>query len=199
MRAGSLLLGAVLLPWCMRAEILCALGKDVASYKPAQDQRPSSDALQLAGRVNAALKTICAEHCPIMGLFRNPTAPNAMLIADTAQAKLVYSPAFFAAGYNSFGDSGIVAIIAHEVAHALDATMGAGWIKAGWTPELRADAWTGCVLAKIDPGPKGLEPSLSALAQYPSPAHPGWKQRLTVIRIGYTQCGGDGSRFDQRK
>jgi len=198
MRTAWLLVGA-LLPGCMSAEVLCVLGKAAASYTSAQDQRPSSDALQLASRLNTALKAICADRCPQMALFRNPTVPNAMLIADSGQGKLVYSPQFFAAAYESFGDSGILAIMAHEVGHALDATLGAAWIKNSWTPELRADAWAGCVLARIDPGPKGLEPSLAALAKYPSPAHPAWNARLSVLRTGFTQCGGSALKFEKRK
>ena len=199
MRTGTALAAWLLLPLSAAAQIVCALGSSASSYKPAADQRPTSDALQLASRVNAALKTICADHCPTMALFRNTTAPNAMLIADAGQAKLLYSPQFFAAAYDSFGDDGIVAIIAHEIGHALDATLGAAWIKNSWSPELRADAWAGCVLAKTGQGPSGLEPSLAALAKYPSPSHPGWAMRLRVIRIGYTQCGGDASKFDKRK
>src|ERR1700732_2365855 len=105
-RSQWLLAAALVLP--LKAEIVCALGSDTASYKPAADQRPSSDALELAGRVNAAVKTICGAQCPTMALFRNATAPNAMLIADSGQAKLVYSPQFFAAAYESFGGTGIV-------------------------------------------------------------------------------------------
>ena len=199
MRTGTALTAWLLLPLGAAAQVVCALGSGASSYKPAADQRPTSDALQLASRVNAALKSICADHCPTMALFRNTTAPNAMLVADAGQAKLVYSPQFFAAAYDSFGDDGIVAIIAHEIGHALDATLGATWVKNSWTPELRADAWAGCVLARIDPGPSGLEPSLAALAKYPAPSHPSWAIRLPVIRIGYTQCGGEGSKFDKRK
>ncbi len=198
MRTGWLLV-ATLLPWCASAEILCALGKDAASYKPAQDQRPSSDALQLATRVNTALKAICADHCPQMALFRNTTVPNVVLAADSGQGKLVYSPQFFAAAYESYGDIGIVAIIAHEVGHALDASMGAAWIKNSWSPELRADAWAGCVLARMDPTAGDLERGLTALSKYPAPTHPVWSQRFPVVRTGYTQCGGSALKFDKRK
>lgn len=192
-----LLAVALLAP--VKAEILCALGPDASSYKSAQDQRPTSDAMQLAARVNAAVKTICGVHCPVMAVFRNATAPNVMLMADGDQAKLVYSPQFFGAAYDSFGDDGIVAVIAHEVGHALDATMGASWIKSSWTPELRADAWTGCILARLAPGPASLQPGLSALSKYPSPSHPGWTLRLPALRTGYTECGGAASKFDARK
>jgi hypothetical protein len=150
-RGKWLLAAALVLP--LKAEIVCALGPGAPSYKPAADQRPTRDALELGGRVNAAVKTICGAQCPTMALFRNATAPNAMLIADAGQAKLVYAPQFFAGVFGNSGDAGIVALIAHEVGHALDATMGAVWIKQNWTPELRADAWAGCILARLDPGP----------------------------------------------
>jgi hypothetical protein len=191
------LAAALLVP--LKAEIVCALGSGAASYKPAADQRPTSDALQLAGKVNAAMSKICGSQCPTMALLRNATAPNAMLIVDAGQAKLVYSPQFFAAAYDSFGDSGIVAVIAHELGHALDATRGAAWIRNNWTPELRADAWAGCILARLDPDPGGLQPSLSALSKYPAPSHPSWNLRLPALRTGYTQCGGSASKFDARK
>ena len=187
----------------LKAEIVCALGSGATSYKPASDQRPSSDALQLANRVNAAVKTICGVQCPTMALFRNATVPNAMLVNDAGQAKLVYSPQFLSAAYASSGDAGIVAIMAHEVGHALDATMGAAWIKKSWTAELRADAWAGCILARLDPAPGSLQPvlqpSLSALSKYPPPSSPSWSLRLPALRTGYTQCGGSGSKFDAPK
>lgn len=200
-RGRWILAAALVMP--LNAEIVCALGP-AASYKPASDQRPTSDAMQLANKVNAAVKTICGAQCPTMALFRNATAPNAMLVNDAGQGKLVYSPQFLSAAYDSFGDSGIVAVIAHEVGHALDATMGAAWIKKTWTPELRADAWAGCILAridaaKLDPAPGNLQPSLSALAKYPAPSQSSWNLRLPVLRTGYTQCGGSASRFDARK
>jgi hypothetical protein len=181
------------------AQVLCALGPNASSYKPSADQRPTSDALQLAGRVNVALKKICGSQCPTIALFRNPTAPNVTLITSAGTAKLVYSPQFFAAAYDSFGDAGILAIMAHELGHALDDTLGTAWIKSSWTPELRADAWAGCVLAKLETEKQaavGLMPGLSALSKYPSPSHPAWNLRLPVLRAGYTQCGGAASRFD---
>jgi hypothetical protein len=177
------------------AQVVCALGPDVSSYKPAADQRPTPDALELAGRVNAAVKTICAAHCPVIQLFRNSTAANAMLIADAGEAKLVYTPQFFAAAYDRYGDGGIIGIIAHELGHALDDTLGASWINGSWTLELRADAWAGCTLARAGLVQEELEATLEALANYPSPAHPSWDLRLPVLRTGYAQCGGNGAKF----
>jgi hypothetical protein len=193
-KLGAALL--LLLAWSANGEVVCALRQGASAYKPASDQRPSPDALLLAGRLNAALKSICGNQCPTMALFRNPTAANLMLINESGNAKLVYSPPFFQAAYSSFGDEGILALLAHELGHALDATMGAKFVKESWPPEVRADAWAGCVFAKLD---AKLDPSLEALAKYPSPAHPAWSQRLPALRAGFTACGGDGSRLDKRK
>jgi hypothetical protein len=188
MRARALLIG--LLPLVAKAEVICALANGSASYNAAQDQRPSVDALQLAGRVNLAVKEVCGDHCPVLALFRNATAPSAMLIKDPAQAKIVYSPQFFAAAYDAFGDNGIIAIIAHELGHALDATLGAAWVKDSWAPEVRADGWAGCILGKMKAAPGAFDASAGALEKYPPASHPNWSVRLTALRTGFTQCGG---------
>ncbi len=195
-RASVIFLTAFLVPIPASAQIVCALGPNASAYKPASDQRPSADAMQLAGRVNAALKTICAANCPQTVLFRNSTAPNAMLVAAAGQAKLVYAPQFFSAAYDALGDGAIVGLIAHELGHALDDTLGAAWVKSDWPPELRADAWAGCTLARVNLSAGDLLASLSALAKYPAPSSPGWKQRVPVLRTGFTQCGGNGAKFE---
>jgi len=184
-----------LLPFSATAQVICALGSGASSYQALADQRPASDAMQLAARVNAAGKTICGSNCPSVALFRNATAPNAALILNSGQAKLVYAPQFFSALYTSFGDPGIIAIIAHELGHALDDTMGAAWINSKWSPELRADAWAGCTLAKTNLSAADLHAALGALEKYPSPAHPSWNVRLPAIRTGYTKCGGVASNM----
>jgi hypothetical protein len=188
---------AFLLPFAASAQVVCALGPGAASYKPGANQRPTPDAMELAERVNMALKTICSPNCPATALFRNPTAANLMLVAEAGQAKLIYAPQFFAAAYNQYGDGAIIGIIAHEMGHALDDAMGAAWVKSTWMPELRADSWAGCTLARIDLSPGDLEASLAALAKYPAPGQPAWSVRLPVLRTGYTQCGGGGATFDR--
>ncbi len=189
-------LAAGLLPGTAAAAIVCALGAATGTYKPAQDQRPSPDAVQLAGRVNTVLKKICGDQCPTIGLFRNPTAANLMLTLDRGTARLIYAPEFFAAVYGTYGDNGILALITHEIGHGLDDTMGAAWIRNTWTAELRADAWAGCALGRLDLPASGLGPALAALSKYPAPGHPAWNLRLPPLRTGYTQCGGDGAKFD---
>jgi len=178
-------------------QIVCTLGSPNAAYNAYSDQRPSADAMQLAGQVNGVLVSACRPHCPTIAMFRNPTAPNAVLIIeDSSRAKIVYKPEFFTTVYEAFGDGGILALMAHEVGHAIDVTSPAPWMMGKWNPELRADAWAACAMAKMNLNPSGLRAGLTALSKYPSPAHPEWGLRLQLLRLGYTQCGGNASQFD---
>src|SRR5580658_5775271 len=127
------LLGAFLLSGSASAEVLCALGSGASSYDAKADERPTGDAMQLAGRMNAALSPNCSPKCPQIAIFRNPTAANAMLVVTPDQAKFVYAPQFFTAVYDKYGDGAIIAIIAHEYGHALDEVYPASWMKSGWT------------------------------------------------------------------
>ena len=180
-----------LLPLAASAQIVCSLGPGAAAYKPGSDQRPTNDAMELAGRVNEAAKAICSPNCPILALFRNATAANAMLVASSGQAKFVYAPQFFTTAYETYGDGAIIALIAHELGHALDDTLGARWVKKEWSPELRADSWAGCLMAKAGLASGELEAAFAALAKYPPPSQPAWNLRLPALRAGYTQCGGE--------
>jgi hypothetical protein len=173
-------------------EIVCALGPGASSYKASEDQRPTADAMEMAHRLNAALTPICSPKCPQIAVFRNSTAANAMLVVTPDQAKFVYAPQFFQTVYDHYGDGAVIAIVAHEFGHALD-EINPGRFGRGGTPELRADAWAGCTIAKLDLTSKGLAETLTALSKYPSPAHPAWPLRVVALRLGYTQCGGDGS------
>jgi hypothetical protein len=173
------------------AQIVCSLGAGASAYKPSADQRPTNDAMELAGRVNEAAKAICSPNCPTLALFRNTTAANAMLVASNGQAKFVYAPRFFTTAYETYGEGAIIALIAHELGHALDDTLGARWVRKEWTPELRADSWAGCLLAKARLGPSDLEAAYAALAKYPPPSNLEWNQRLPALHTGYTQCGGE--------
>lgn len=178
------------------AEVICALGPGASSYDAKADQRPTADAMQLAGRMNAALSPTCSPKCPQIAIFRNATASNAMLVVSADQAKFVYAPQFFAAVYDKYGDGAIIAVIAHEYGHALAETIAAPWMNSAWTGELRADAWAGCALAKIGLASKDLAEALTAVSKYPPFAGPGWSSRLPALRQGYTHCDGDGSKFD---
>ena len=189
----SFLLLRVLFPG---VETLCRLGPGSSTYNAYLDQRPTGDAMELAGKVNAAMAALCRPKCPGLAMFRNPTASNAMLITANSALKLVYRPDFFTTVYDSYGDGGIVAILAHQVGHAIDPTSPASWMKKDWTPELRADAWAGCALAKINLSSHDLKAGLTTLSKYPSPSHPEWTVRVPVLRLGYTQCSGDGATFD---
>ena len=188
-----------LLPFTATAQVVCMLGSVNANppYNAYSDQRPTGDAMQLAGQVNAGLVSACRPNCPTVAMFRNATATNAMMIAAGGQAKIVYKPEFFTVVYETYGDAGILAILAHEVGHAIDRSAPASWMKSGWTPELRADAWAGCALARIDLSLNALRSALIAVSKYPSPSHPSWTLRVPALRLGYTHCGGDGAKFDR--
>ena len=192
---ASALLCALMLPACAGAEVICALGPGASAYNASSDQRPTGDAMEMARRLNAALTPLCSPKCPEIAVFRNPTAANAMLVVTPDQAKFVYAPKFFQTVYDNYGDGAIIAIIAHEFGHALDEIYPAKFRNSG-TPELRADAWAGCALARIELSSNELAETLIGVSKYPSPAHPNWSLRLPAFRLGYTQCGGDGSKFD---
>lgn len=176
-------------------QVVCALAPNASSYNAYSDQRPSGDAMQLAGRVNAALVSACRPNCPTIAMFRNPTAPNAILIRTPGQTKIVYKPEFFTAVYDAHGDGGILAILAHEVGHVVDSSAAPSWMKTRWTPELRADAWAGCAFARMKLNARALQAAMTTLSKYPSVSHPDWPVRLPIVREGYTQCGGDGGKI----
>lgn len=195
-KSNRYLLCALLLPFGASAEIVCVLGPGAQSYNAHADQRPTSDAMEMARRLNAALTPLCSPMCPQIAVFRNSTAANAMLIVTPDQAKVVYAPLFFQTVYDSYGDGALIAIIAHEFGHALDEIYPARF-GSGGTPELRADAWAGCALARVNLSPTGLVEALTALSKYPPPAQLGWNLRLLALRLGYSKCGGDGSKFEK--
>jgi hypothetical protein len=190
------LISASMISLAAGEEVLCALGPGASSYDAKADQRPTADAMQLAGRMNAALSPTCTPQCPQIAIYRNATAPNAMLVVSADQAKFVYAPQFFTAVYDRYGDGAIIAIIAHLYGHALDEVRPATWMKSEGTRELRADAWAGCALAKSDLSPGDLAEALNALSKYPPLTHPNWAMRLPALRLGYIHCMGDSSKFD---
>lgn len=194
------LLISLLLPAAAMAEVICALGSGASGYRPASDQRPTPDAMAMASRMNVALEPVCTPRCPQISILRNPTAANAMLIADHDQAKFVYAPQFFQTLYDNYGDGAVIAVMAHEFGHALDELI-PGKFGRGGTPELRADAWAGCTLARLDLNPPGLTAvglaeALVGALKYPSPQHPDVPLRIMAFRLGYLQCGGNAAKFD---
>ena len=184
------------LPLMASEEVICALGPGAGSYDAKSDQRPTADAMELAKRMNAALAPICTPQCPEIGIYRNPTAANAMLVVMDGQAKFVYAPQFFSAVYDKYGDGAIIAMIAHEFGHALAEVHPVNWMKSDWNGELRADAWAGCALAKSDLSANDLADALTAMSKYPPSNASSWPLRLAALRAGYTQCGANNATFD---
>ena len=193
MRKSALLL--LLLPAIAAAELLCSLGPNAAAYIASSDGRPTPDAITELRRLDAALQPVCAPRCPQIVLLRNPTAANAMLIATNDMAKVVYAPQFFQNLYDNYGDGAVVAVLAHEFGHALDELI-PGKFGRGGTPELRADAWAGCTLAKAELTLPGLAEAFSGFMKYPTPGGSDASLRIVALRVGFTQCGGDAAKFD---
>jgi len=192
---AGVLLCALMLPAGAGAEVICAMGPGAGAYNASSDQRPTADAMEMARRMNAAFTPLCSPKCPQIAVFRNTTAANAMLVVTPDQAKFVYAPKFFQTVDDDYGDGAVIAMIAHEFGHALDEIYPAKFRNAG-TPELRADAWAGCALARIELSSNELAETLTGISKYPSPSHPNWSLRSPALRLGYTQCGGEASKFE---
>ena len=192
MRKLALLL---LVPVMAVAEVLCAFGPNVGSYNASSDESPSGDALIELRQLNAALQPVCSPRCPQIALMRNKTAANAMLLATNDQAKVVYAPQFFQGLYDNYGDGAVIAVLAHEFGHALD-ELNPGKFGRGGTPELRADAWAGCALARTQLTPAGLGSALSGSVRYPTPGNGDRNLRIVAFRLGFMQCGGVAAKFD---
>ena len=88
----------------LSAQIICTLASTPSSYNAYLDQRPTGDAMELAGKVNAALVSMCRPNCPALAMFRNSTAANVMLVTDAGRTKILYKPEFFTSVYESYGD-----------------------------------------------------------------------------------------------
>jgi hypothetical protein len=185
----------LLLPAIAAAEVLCAFGPSVGQYKASSDERPTGDAMTELRQLNAALQPVCSPRCPQIEILRNPTAANVMLIATSDQAKIVYAPQFFQSLYDGYGDGAVIGVLAHEFGHALDELI-PGKFGRGGTPELRADAWAGCALARTELTAAGLGSALSGVVRFPTPNNADRNLRITALHLGFTQCGGNGAKFD---
>jgi hypothetical protein len=176
-------------------DIVCALGTATAAYKDSQDEQPR-DMKNIIHRVDEAYRPFCLPKCPTAIMLRNATAPNLMMLATVGDAKIVYEPKFFAGVYGTYGEAGLIALIAHVYGHAIDETTPSNWIPTSWNRELRADAWAGCALAKNSLPTSGLRSALGAMAMSPPPSQPVWTARVPSVRLGFTHCGGATATFD---
>ena len=181
-------IAGMLLPLRAQAQVLCALGP-VTPYDPMADMPPSAGAKADLTKVTSLL---CSKGCGKVLLFANATTPNTATVTDGAGvSKISYSPSFASSVRSNFGPIAMFGIFAHDLGHHLDATgTKAAWMKDSWDSELRADAWAGCAIAKADMSPSRLQAVLLAMSTYPSPHHPAWDARRSVITEGFSRCGG---------
>jgi ABC-type amino acid transport substrate-binding protein len=179
--------------WAGRAsaQIVCALGP--AGPAPF-DLRMNVPATPLALQVmqHAWLALCPTNNCGTMQLVQNPTTPNALTMTQPGGSLIAYSSAFMNTVAQRFGMEAAFGIFAHEVGHHIDLAGGnpMAWMSHAWSRELRADAWSGCALARARLSPMALQAALQAIAQFPSPSHPSWPLRLPAVQAGYAGCGG---------
>ncbi len=176
---------------------VCALGVRPTAYRSSFDQAPNTRATDITQRVADGFKAVCAPKCPTVAIFSNTTARNALVFASPGAMKIVYSPTFFSTVDARYGDDGFIGLVAHEYGHIIDSVAIGSWMNLAWTPELRADAWAGCALAKIKLKSPGLEKALSAMRPYPAEAKTVWASRIPPLRAGYGQCSGSTRDFDR--
>lgn len=173
-----------------RAEgVLCTLGPASSSYVPLADQTASPTTTRETKRLFAL---VCPKDCGQVGVFRNATAPNALALSVGAHmTKIVYSAAFLEGAVKAYGAGASLGILAHEVGHHVDTIVPPPpWMNVDWSPELRADAWAGCELARAGNKAAELKAALQAMAMSPSPSHPAWSSRAEALQQGFSGCGG---------
>ncbi len=188
----ALCLGSLMLPAIVaNAQLLCTLGSGGTTYyNPNADMKASPDALRIARNVANAL---CGGTCGV-ALVRNPTASNVLTFAlPNGTAKLVYNPQFLKSIDTTIGDGAVFGIFAHETGHVIDGRLNVPWMPKSWDPELRADAWAGCALARAALPEDRKIAALRAVLQYPSPTHPAVNLRVPALNLGYQSCGGTGT------
>ena len=180
---------SILSGYC-NAQLMCSLGASPGQqYSQNYDQPPSQRA---SSEMNAIYRALCPNGCGSYVLAQNQTAPNALATATgPGQSKIVYNPNFMDQISQQFGGGATFGILAHEFGHHIDFHTTASWMNNSWSRELKADAWAGCALARMNGSTSQIEGALQAIAAHPSPSHPGWQQRHNAVRTGFVNCGGN--------
>jgi len=169
--------------------VLCTLGPAPASYVPLTDQPASPTATRETKRL---FTLVCPKDCGQIGVFRNASAPNALTMSvGDHMTKIVYNAAFLEGAVKAYGLGATLGILAHEVGHHVDTIVPPPpWMNVDWNPELRADAWAGCELARAGNKPADVKAALQAIAMSPAPSHPAWGARAEALQKGFSGCGG---------
>jgi hypothetical protein len=169
--------------------IVCAFGAMSTDYIAMADQPATPHAAKDLKRL---LSMLCPKGCGRVEIFKNATAPNELMVnIGNGSSKIAYSPAFLEKVASVYGPDATLAVLAHEFGHHVDLNGNvAAWMNDTWGNELRADAWTGCALAKAGLKTQGLKGALRAVAAYPSNMDPAWDLRSVAVEKGFSSCGG---------
>lgn len=171
-----------------RQGIVCQLGVGTSNFDMRMNQPATSYAIS---ELSTIYRLLCPHGCGQVALYQNATAPNALTaVVAPATSIIAYNPAFMNQVLHSVGPEASFGILAHEFGHHGDINFSPAWMNDSWSRELRADAWAGCALARRGFSSGQLEIALQAIAEYPSPSHPGWALRIPALRQGYVSCGG---------
>lgn len=167
---------------------VCSLGTS-GGYYPQFDTPPTKYALDVGKEIYDVL---CPKKCGRVDLVQNAYVPNAMtMTTGNGYSKIAFSANFMNGVYNAFGAYAGYGVFAHEIGHHIDLNSSfPAQMSTSWSKELRADAWAGCALAKLNLPASGLLESLRVIAAYPSQTHPAWPMRWPAVEFGYKSCGG---------
>lgn len=186
---GILAIVVLLAPRTSLAQmVVCQLGPGANSYNPNWNVAPTQFA---AAELTTIYRLLCPKNCGRVDLFQNATTPNALTMTVGSGISVIsYNPVFMNQIYYAIGPEASFGIMAHEFGHHVDFHTTPAWMNSSWGAELKADAWSGCALARKGMSSAQISVALGAIAAYPSPSHPAWNLRIPAVQQGFLACGG---------
>lgn len=170
-------------------QVVCQLGRPgPRGYVVELDQTASPRAIN---QLRTIQHVLCGTECGVAHVFRNSTSHTVMVERlGEYVSKIVYNPGHLNQAAGQFGIDAMFGLFAHAFGHHMEAIEPADWMPDDWGPELRADAWAGCAMARAELSGTVVKRALAALEKFPAAEHPPWPARLDAIRFGYARCAG---------
>jgi hypothetical protein len=179
--------------WVVASTLVCGPGGQVPDgYSALRDAEPQRNVVKMWSAAVGAVCPVCAgDACAQIHLFENPgVAAVTGFGRAEGPAKVVYSPRFVSRLHHDDGWGGPHGLMVHHIARLLELRGAApDWLPKEWAPESRADALTGCGLARMALHPKVLARSLRALRDAPPCGDAPWAERLRHLKWGWARCG----------